>query len=66
MNIPWLKEGEEKEGLREKALEVACAIASPFGSADGRTFPRVEPTDGRGVDVQAKIRELKQRLGLNA
>ena len=39
MNIPWLKDVGGGESLRDRALELACAIASPFGSADGRTFP---------------------------
>jgi hypothetical protein len=41
MDIPWLETdgltGEAR--LKEIALELAGAIAGPFGSADGRTFP---------------------------
>lgn len=45
MHIPWLQhvgDGggvEEGETLAQRAAELASALASPFGSADGRTFP---------------------------
>lgn len=80
MNIPWLRDqGNEEAGggetLRAKALELAIAIASPFGSEDGRTFPRLHTTtstndpppsrpSSSSTALRSKIAELKGRLGL--
>lgn len=41
MDIPWLERNgrRDAEQLQEMALELAGAIAGPFASVDGRTFP---------------------------
>lgn len=41
LDIPWLRDRPEQGALREEAEALACALCSPFASADGRTFPRL-------------------------
>lgn len=37
MHVPWL--GAGGNDVHRRAAENACAMCSPFGSEDGRTFP---------------------------
>lgn len=50
MDIPWLNTdaASAQERLQATALELASALAGPFASADGRTFPKYQrPTPSR-------------------
>lgn len=45
MNIPWLENDQQSsaERLQAIAFELAGAIAGPFASEDGKTFPEYKP-----------------------
>ena len=43
MKCPWLGPAETQTSLEDVAIEMAEAIASPFMSEDGRTFPSFRP-----------------------
>ena len=48
VDCPWLdatKTGDARRRMRREAEEMARAICSPFGSADGRTFPVQAPSE---------------------
>lgn len=42
LDVPWLRDLGDGGALRREAEACAAAICSPFGSADGRTFPTLE------------------------
>lgn len=39
INIPWIQTGKPPRTVFERAQALSVALASPFGSKDGKTFP---------------------------
>jgi hypothetical protein len=70
MFIPWLGDAANRtDQLKETALELAQALAGPFASVDGRTFPvyrlpKVQPV--RSVQFVEPTRESKDETVLTA
>lgn len=71
MTIPWMNKDpeEEKAKLMAEALALAGALAGPFGSADGKTFPKYCKQKGHtkpAASLRVRFQNSDQTSGSSA